>query len=81
MKNAHERFGKLMYRRQTEKTSTNLRVFLDAFVGEDGGKAPPCIGSGRALRRWPLLHSEVPEQPPTHPRPRKRLVGLTANRT
>jgi hypothetical protein len=39
MKNAHERFGKLMYRRQTEKTSTNLRVFLDAFVGEDGGKA------------------------------------------
>jgi len=39
MKNAHERFGKLMYRRQTEKTSTNLCVFLDAFVGEDGGKA------------------------------------------
>ena len=39
MKNAHERFGKLMYRRQTEKTSTNLRVFLDAFVGEEGGKA------------------------------------------
>ena len=39
MKNAHERFGKLLYRRQSEKTATNLRVFLDAFVGEDGGKA------------------------------------------
>ena len=39
MKNAHERFGKLLYRRQTEKTATNLRVFLDAFVGEEQGKA------------------------------------------
>ena len=39
MKNAHERFGKLLYRRRTEKTATNLRVFLDAFVGEDQGKA------------------------------------------
>ena len=39
MKNAHERFGKLVYRRQTEKTATNLRVVLDAFVGEDQGKA------------------------------------------
>jgi hypothetical protein len=39
MKNAHERFGRLLYRRQTEKTATNLRVFLDAFVGEDQGKA------------------------------------------
>src|SRR3974377_241751 len=39
MKNAHERFGKLVYRRLTEKTATNLRVFLDAFVGEDRGKA------------------------------------------
>ena len=39
MKNAHERFGKLIYRRRTEKTATNLRVFLDAFVGEDRGKA------------------------------------------
>ena len=39
MKNAHERFGKLVYRRCTEKTATNLRVFLDAFVGEDRGKA------------------------------------------
>ena len=38
MKNAHERFGKLVYRRRTEKTATNLRVFLDAFVGEDRGK-------------------------------------------
>ena len=32
MKNAHERFGKLTYRRHTEKTATNLRVFLEAFV-------------------------------------------------
>jgi hypothetical protein len=39
MKNAHERFGKLVYRRHTEKTATNLRIFLDAFVGEDRGKA------------------------------------------
>ena len=39
MKNAHERFGKLVYRRHSEKTATNLRVFLDAFVGEDRGKA------------------------------------------
>jgi hypothetical protein len=39
MKNAHERFGKLLYRRQTEKTATNLRVFLDAFVGEERGKS------------------------------------------
>src|SRR5260370_25471007 len=39
MKNAHERFGKLVYRRRTEKTATNLRVFLDAFVGEERGKA------------------------------------------
>ena len=29
----------LGYRRRTEKTATNIRVFLDAFVGEDGGKA------------------------------------------
>ena len=39
MKNAHERFGRLLYRRQTEKTATNLRVFLDVFVGEERGKA------------------------------------------
>jgi hypothetical protein len=39
MKNVHERFGKLVYRRRTEKTATNLRVFLEAFVGEDRGKA------------------------------------------
>ena len=34
MKNAHERFGKLAYVRRTEKTATNIRVLLDAFVGE-----------------------------------------------
>ena len=39
MKNAHERFGNLVYRRRTEKTATNFRVFLDAFVGEERGKA------------------------------------------
>ena len=39
MKNAHERFGKLVYRRRTGKAATNLRVFLDAFVGEERGKA------------------------------------------
>lgn len=39
MKNAHERFGRLVYRRHSEKTATNLRVFLDAFVGEERGKA------------------------------------------
>ncbi len=39
MKNAHERFGKLIYRRRSEKTATNLRVFLDAFMGEEQGKA------------------------------------------
>ena len=39
MKNAHERFGTLLYRRRTEKTATNIRVSLDAFVGEEQGKA------------------------------------------
>ena len=39
MKNAHERFGKLVYRRRTEKTATNIRVFLDACVGEERGRA------------------------------------------
>lgn len=39
MKNAHERFGKLAYVRRTEKTTTNIRVFLDAYVGETERKA------------------------------------------
>ena len=39
MKNAHERFGRLSYHRRSAKTATNIRVFLDAFVGEDRGKA------------------------------------------
>jgi hypothetical protein len=39
MKNAHERFGTLLYRRRTEETATNIRVSLDAFIGEEGGKA------------------------------------------
>jgi hypothetical protein len=39
MKNAHQRFGKLVYVRRTEKASTNIRVHLDAFIGEERGKA------------------------------------------
>ena len=39
MKNAHERFGQLAYVRRTEKTTTNIRVLLDAFVGEAERKA------------------------------------------
>ena len=39
MRNAHERFGKLVYQRCTEKTATNIRVFLDACVGEERGRA------------------------------------------
>ena len=39
MKNAHERFGKLVYVRRTEKTTTNIRLHLDAFIGEERGKA------------------------------------------
>lgn len=39
MKNAHQRFGKLVFVRRTEKASTNIRVHLDAFAGEERGKA------------------------------------------
>ena len=39
MKNAHERFGKLVYVRRTEKASTNIRLHLGAFIGEERGKA------------------------------------------
>jgi len=39
MKNAHLRFGKLVYVRRSEKAATNIRVHLDAFVGEERGKA------------------------------------------
>jgi hypothetical protein len=39
VKNAHERFGRLAYVRRTEKTTTNIRVFLDVFVGEAERKA------------------------------------------
>jgi hypothetical protein len=39
MKNAHQRFGKLAYQRRSEKTATNIRVYMDAFVGEERGKA------------------------------------------
>jgi hypothetical protein len=39
MKNAHERFGRLGYQRRSEKTATNIRVHMDAFVGEERGKA------------------------------------------
>jgi hypothetical protein len=39
MKNAHQRFGRLVYVRRTDKGSTNVRVHLDAFIGEERGKA------------------------------------------
>ena len=39
MKNAHERFGELVYVRRTERASTNVSVHVDAFVGEERGKA------------------------------------------
>jgi hypothetical protein len=39
VKNAYLRFGKLVYFRRSEKTATNIRVPLDAFVGEERGKA------------------------------------------
>src|SRR6266567_6956337 len=39
MKNAHARFGKVVYVRRTEKTATNIRLHLDAFIGEERGKA------------------------------------------
>ena len=39
MKNAYERFGKVVYVRRTDKVCTNIRVHLDAFVGEERGKA------------------------------------------
>ena len=67
MKNAYERFGRLLYRRQTEKTATNLRVFLDAFVGEERGKAHlvSAVGgdvrdrrTGRRVREWRLIHGD-----------------------
>lgn len=34
MKNAHLRFGWLMYVKSTEKTTTSIRVHLDRFIGE-----------------------------------------------
>jgi hypothetical protein len=39
MKNAHERFGKLVYRRRTEKTATNFAFSWMPLLGEDRGKA------------------------------------------
>jgi len=49
MKNAHLRFGKLVYVRRSEKTATNIRVHLDAFVGEERGKAHLVSVAGGAL--------------------------------
>ena len=34
MKNAHLRFGSLTYVKSTEKTTTNLKLLLDRFIGE-----------------------------------------------
>ncbi len=39
MKNAYQRFGKLVYVRRTEKAATNIALHLDSFVGEERGKA------------------------------------------
>ena len=39
MKNAHQRFGRLVYLLRTERASTNIRVHLDAFIGEERRKA------------------------------------------
>jgi len=35
MKNAHERFGELVYVRRSEKTRTHIRVHLSAWIGEE----------------------------------------------
>lgn len=35
MKNAHERFGELVYIRRSEKTRTHIRVHLSAWLGEE----------------------------------------------
>lgn len=35
MKNAHERFGELLYIRRSERTRTNIRVHLNAWIGEE----------------------------------------------
>jgi hypothetical protein len=35
MKNAHERFGELVYIRRSEKTRTHIRVHLNAWIGEE----------------------------------------------
>lgn len=35
MKNAHERFGELVYIRRSEKTRTHIRVHLAAWIGEE----------------------------------------------
>ena len=35
MKNAHERFGELVYIRRSEKTRTHIRVYLTAWIGEE----------------------------------------------
>jgi hypothetical protein len=39
MKNAHLRFGEVVYVRRGEKTATNIHVHLETFVGEERGKA------------------------------------------
>ena len=35
MKNAHERFGELVYIRRSEKTRTHIRVHMNAWLGEE----------------------------------------------
>jgi len=83
LKNAHERFGKLVYRRRTEKTATNLRVFLDAFVGEDGGKAHlvSVVGGDVEIGALAAAFANGDSFSVTQPSGTESLVSLGENQT
>ena len=38
MKNAHERFGRLEFTRQMRDTTTEVRLWMDRFIGEEGDR-------------------------------------------
>jgi hypothetical protein len=38
MKNAHERFGQLEFTRQMRDTTTQVRLWMDRFIGEEGNR-------------------------------------------
>lgn len=63
MKNAHLRFGKLAYGLRTEKTATNIRVLLDAFVGEERGKARLVSVVGGDMACSPILSKRTANAP------------------